>query len=179
MKKSKLTQLIKESVSEAKDELKNMDEVKINNPLKTWKDKDEKINEKTVDGVINSIGGGTDIEDDEVETKDDYYTPDPEDQPTDDIEKEPKSISNVKVNIKQMEYELASLYSDIKAMASRFKTQKPEKGTEDYTNYVKEYKALNSQIKKLESEIENELESGIEETKSLRESFQKRAGIIL
>lgn len=158
MTKIKLTSLIKESFDEVKNELE--------------------LDEKTVDGVINSI---SDIDDEETDTEmedDDYYKPDPDDQSNDELEKGPSKLPNVKANIKDMEYSLADLKKSLSNMAAEYKKTKPAKGSEEYNAYVKQYKELDSQIKKLELDIEDELSSGIYEDKSLKEIFQKRAGII-
>lgn len=156
MTKIKLTSLIKESFNEVKNELE--------------------LDEKTVDDVINSI---SDVDNEESEVEDDdYYKPDPEDQPNDELEKDPSKLPNVKANIKDMEYNLADLKKSLSNMAAEYKKTKPSKGSDEYNAYVKQYKELDSKIKKLEIDIEDELNSGIYEDKSLKEIFQKRAGII-
>ena len=156
-----LNKIIKESFEEANEEMKML--------------------EKTVDGEIDSLVDDSDSDEDEKEVDDNYYSPSDEDskdeEELDKIEKGPEKVSNVTVNLKTMEYELAELKKQLKIMASSYKDKKPAKDSEEYKDYVNKYKELNSKISKLESEIEDELESGIDEFSSLKEIFQKKAGI--
>jgi hypothetical protein len=155
MKKTQLNEIIKEAFSEAEQEI-------------------NKLDEKTLDDVIASIGNDTEEEEDEK--VDDYYQPDPEDNIT-EPEEAPKNVPAVKSNLKQTEYELAGMKEKLKNMALDYKAKKPAKGTEEYNQYVSRYKEITSKIKKLEAAIDDELDSGIYEDKLLKEMLQKRAGI--